>query len=350
MIVVIPTIQLIILPLAANYEVSNIQLAIVNHDHSQATTQFIQKILSSGYFKLKASSDSYDKMFHLLSKDQIDLILEIPNDFDKHLQRGEAQKLLIAVHAINGVKANLGASYLNEIIKDYSSQINLEFLEKNGGRSPQVLQISTSFWYNPLMKYKYFMVPGILAILVTMVGSYMSALNIVKEKEAGTIEQINVSSIRKYQFILGKLIPFWILGIMVFSIGLLVSRIIYGIVPQGNLPTLYLFIAIYLVAVLGLGLLISTFCDTQQQAMFIAFFFVMIFILLGGLFTPIDSMPEWAQFIAYANPVTYLIEVMRMVVLKGSGFADLKRHFLIVGAYAIGFNVLAVLNYRKTIN
>lgn len=178
----------------------------------------------------------------------------------------------------------------------------------------------------------------------------MSALNIVKEKEAGTIEQINVSSIRKYQFILGKLIPFWIIGMMVFSIGLLVSRIVYGIIPQGNLPLLYLFIALYLVAVLGLGLLISTFCDTQQQAMFIAFFFVMIFILLGGLFTPIDSMPEWAQFIAYANPLTYLIEVMRMIVLKGSGSADLKRHFLIIGAYAFGFNLLAVLNYRKTKN
>ena len=191
------------------------------------------------------------------------------------------------------------------------------------------------------------MVPGILAILVTMVGGFLSALNIVKEKEIGTIEQINVTPIREHHFILGKLIPFWVLGNVVFTVGLLVSWIIYGIVPAGNLALLYSFIGVYLLCVLGLGLLVSTFCETQQQAMFIMFFFMMIFILMGGLFTSTDSMPGWAQAVSRANPVTYLIEVMRMIVLKGSRFSDISKHLAIVAAFAVGLNTLAVWNYRK---
>jgi ABC-2 type transport system permease protein len=192
------------------------------------------------------------------------------------------------------------------------------------------------------------MVPGILAILVTMIGGFLSALNIVKEKEVGTIEQINVTPIRKHHFILGKLIPFWVLGNIVFSIGLLISWLIYGIVPVGSLLVLYGFIAVYLLSVLGLGLLISTICETQQQAMFIMFFFMMIFILLGGLFTSTDGMPEWAKLISRLNPVTYLIDVMRMIILKGSGFGDVTRHLIIVTLFAIGLNTWAVFNYKKT--
>lgn len=192
------------------------------------------------------------------------------------------------------------------------------------------------------------MVPGILALLVTMVGGYLSALNIVKEKEVGTIEQLNVSPIKKIHFILGKLIPFWILGNVVFTIGLIISWLVYGIVPLGSLFVLYGFIWLFLLAVLGFGLLISTYSDTQQQAMLIMFFFMMIFILMGGLFTPIDSMPGWAKVIAELNPVTYMIEVMRMVILKGSGWKDITPHIMKISLFAIVLNTWAVLNYRKT--
>lgn len=192
------------------------------------------------------------------------------------------------------------------------------------------------------------MVPGILAILVTMIGGFLTALNIVKEKEVGTIEQINVTPIRKHHFILGKLIPFWILGNVVFTIGLLISWLIYGIITEGNLVVLYTFVSVYLLCVLGLGLLISTYCETQQQAMFIVFFFMMIFILMGGLFTSTDSMPDWAKAVSMANPVTYLIEVMRMVMLKGSQFSDIIRQLVIVALFALLFNSWAILNYKKT--
>lgn len=211
------------------------------------------------------------------------------------------------------------------------------------------IEVTASNWFNPHLNYRLFMVPGILVVLVTMVGAYMCALNIVKEKETGTIEQINVTPIKKYQFVLGKLLPFWIIGIFIFSIGLfVVARWIYGIVPVGSLLLLYGYLLIYLVALLGLGLLISTFANTQQQAMSITFFFIMIFMLMSGLFTAIDSMPRWAYLIARCSPVTYFIEVVRMIVLKGSGFSDLKNHFLIMAGFAVLLNGWAIINYKKT--
>jgi ABC-2 type transport system permease protein len=197
------------------------------------------------------------------------------------------------------------------------------------------------------MNYKYFMVPGILVLLLTMVGANLTAINIVKEKEIGTIEQINVTPVKKYHFILGKLIPFWILGLVVLTLGLLISRVVYGIIPVGGFFTIYVFAAVYLLAVLGLGLLISTYASNQQQAMLISFFLMMIFVLLGGLYTSIDSMPVWAQWITRFNPVSYFIEVMRMVVLKGSTLNDIKMHLLIMTGFAVGLNGWAVFSYRK---
>jgi ABC-2 type transport system permease protein len=197
------------------------------------------------------------------------------------------------------------------------------------------------------MNYKYFMVPGILVILLTMVGANLAAINIVREKEIGTIEQINVTPIQKHIFILGKLIPFWLIGLVVLSIGLLIARLVYGIIPVGSFITIYIFAALFLLAVLGLGLLISTYASTQQQAMLISFFLMMIFILMGGLYTSIESMPEWAQWITRFNPVSYFIEVMRMVVLKGSSLADIKYHILIMSGFAVLLNGWAVFSYKK---
>src|SRR5690606_29435882 len=202
--------------------------------------------------------------------------------------------------------------------------------------------------FNPMLNYQFFMVPGILAILLTMVGGFLTALNIVKEKEVSTIEQINVTPIRKHHFILCKLITFWILGNVVFTFGLFVSWVIYGIFPQGNILAIYGFVCVYLLAVLGFGLLISTYTETQQQAMFIMFFFMMVFILMGGLFTSIDSMPDWAQVISALNPVSYLVEVMRMVMLKGSNWWAIFPHLGAILGFAIVLNGWAIWNYRKT--
>ena len=348
MILVMPAIQLMILPLAADYEVKNINISIVDHDHSAYSQKLISKITASGYFRLTGYNASFKDAFHLIEQDAADLILEIPHGFERTLIREGEQKMFIAVNAINGVKANLGGSYLSSIIKNYNDDIRLELISPTRVIQNPSIEIVSSNWFNNLLNYRVFMVPGILAILVTMIGGFLSSLNIVKEKEVGTIEQINVTPIKKHHFILGKLIPFWILGNIVFSIGLLISWLVYGIVPVGSLIVMYGFIAVYLLCVLGLGLLVSTFCETQQQAMFIMFFFMMIFILLGGLFTSTDSMPEWAKAISKLNPVTYLISVMRMVMLKGSGLIDVLGHLSVVALFAVILNTWAVLNYKKT--
>ncbi len=349
MICVMPVVQLAVLPWAADYEVKNVNLAVTDHDHSTYSQQLINKITASGYFRLTGYNASYKEAMTLIESDAADLILEIPAGFEKNLVRENQQKLFVAVNAINGTKANLGGAYLAEIIKDYNSEIRTELTAGTVSDTPlHVIEVTSSNWFNPMMNYKVYMVPGILAILVTMVGGFLSALNIVKEKEVGTIEQINVTPIKKHHFILGKLIPFWVLGNVVFTLGLIVSWLIYGIVPAGNLIVLYSFISVYLTAVLGFGLLVSTFCDTQQQAMFIMFFFMMLFILLGGLFTSIDSMPDWAKAVTKFNPVRYLIEVMRMVILKGSELKNIIPHLVIVALFAIGLNVLAIINYKKT--
>lgn len=348
MVIVMPIMQLLILPLAANYEVKNINVAVIDNDHSSYSQKLIIKITSSGYFKLTGYCFSFKQAYRLVETDTADLILEIPPGFERNLVRENEQKLFIAVNAINGTKANLGSVYLMNIIQNFNGEIRLQLIQPARFNKQPVIDITSSNWYNPMLNYHVFMVPGILAVLVTMVGGFLTALNIVKEKEVGTIEQINVTPIKKHHFILGKLIPFWILGNVVFTLGLLVARLVYGIVPAGSLFLLYGFIAVYLLAVSGFGLLISTFCESQQQAMFVMFFFIMIFILMGGLFTSIDSMPDWAKTVTKFNPVSYLIEVMRMIILKGSSFRNILPQLGVIAVFAVVFNTWAIINYKKT--
>lgn len=349
MIIAMPIIQLIVMPLAADFEIKNINLSVVDHDHSAYSRKLVSQITASGYFRINDYSESFNASFEEFQTDKSDVLLEIPKDFEKALLTENSANLLLAVNAINGTKATVGSGYLSRIISNFNAEIRQEWMQPSKATLSPTIEVTSRNWFNPFLNYPFFMVPGILVSLVTMVGVYMCALNIVKEKEVGTIEQINVTPIKKYHFILGKLIPFWVIGIFVFSLGLFgVARMVYGIVPVGSTLLLYAFLSLFLIAVLGIGLLISTYSQTQQQAMSLAFFVIMIFILLSGLFTPVDSMPEWAKWIARLNPMTYFIDVMRMVVLKGSGFIDIKTHFAAMIGFAVFFNGWAVLNYRKT--
>ena len=346
---VMPIMQLIVLPLAADYEVKNVNFTVVDHNHSPYSRLMITKIVGSGYFKLVNYADSYSKAMKTIEDNSADLILEIPPHFEKNLIKENSAQLLLAVNAVNGMKGNLGGSYMASILRDFNQDIRLDWITLPRFNNAPLIDIRTSNWYNPTMNYKLFMVPGILVILVTMVGSFLSALNIVKEKEVGTIEQINVTPIKKHHFILGKLIPFWLLGLFVTAIGLVISRLVFGIIPVGSLVLIFFFTAIYLLAVLGIGLLVSNFSDTQQQAMFISFFLIMVFVLMGGLYTSIDGMPQWAKIITKFNPVAYFIEVMRLVVIKGSGLKEIKEHLLAIMGFAIVFNGLAIWTYRKQV-
>lgn len=344
---IMPLLQLLLLPWAADYEIKDIHITVIDHDHSAYSRQLIDRITASGYFLLENYAGSYKAAMEDVEADKADLVLEIPASFERTIVKENEAPLYVAINAINGSKAGLGGAYLQAIIQDYNRELRLKWIQLPRFDPELNIKVVPTNWFNPTMNYKIFMVPGILVVLVTMVGSFLAALNIVKEKEIGTIEQINVTPVKKYQFILGKLIPFWILGLVILTLGLIVSRLAYGILPVGSFVTIYVFAAVYLLAVLGLGLLVSTYTGNQQQAMLISFFLIMIFILLGGLYTSIDSMPYWAQLITKLNPVTYFIEVMRMVVLKGSGLADVSRHIFTMLAFAIVLNGWAILNYRK---
>ncbi len=347
LIFIMPVIQLIVLPWAADYEIKNIKLAVIDHDHSSYSRNLISKITASHYFILTSYDGSFNEALQQIEHDKTDIILEIPAAFEKQLVKENEAKLFMAVNAINGVKAGLGSAYLRSIIQDYNREVRMEWVQFPRFSPETNIETTSSNWFNPLMNYKVFIVPGLLVLLLTMVGANLTAINIVREKEIDTIEQINVTPVKKFHFIIAKLIPFWILGLLVFTIGFAIARFIYGVHPLGSMVAIYIFAAIYLFAVLGLGLLISTYSNTQQQAMLISFFLMMIFVLMGGLYTSIDSMPHWAQVITKFNPVSYFIQVIRMVVLKGSSLADIKYHLLIILGFAIVLNGWAVLNYRK---
>jgi len=348
LIFLMPVIQLVILAHAADFEVKNINLHIVDQDRSQASRQLISKFQASRNFNIVGYSSSSRLAFDEIQRGDADLFMEIPPRFQRDLIRNGKAGIQLSVNAINGVQAGLANAYANAIIQDFNAQIRTEWIKLPPSAVPAGLSIAYSNWFNPEMNYKTFMVPGILVLLVTLIGMFLSGMNIVKEKEIGTIEQINVTPIRKHQFIIGKLLPFWIIALIELSIGLFVGWLVFDIPFVGSLWLIFGFAAIYLLVVLGLGLLVSTFTETQQQAMFVSWFFLIIFILMSGLFTPIESMPQWAQAITRFNPVAYFVDVMRLVLLKGSSLMDIRQHVIVMLAAALAVNVLAVVNYRKT--
>lgn len=348
LIFLMPVIQLVILAHAADFEVKNINLFIVDHDMSQASRQLIGKFQASRNFNIVGYSFSSRQAFDEIQRGEADLFLEMPPHFQRDLVRNNKAGLQLSVNAINGVQAGLANAYANAIIQDFNRQFRTEWATSSGAPALGGLSVTYSNWFNPELNYQTFMVPGILVLLVTLIGMFLSGMNIVKEKEIGTIEQINVTPIRKHQFIIGKLLPFWIIALVELSIGLVVGWLIFDIPFVGSLWLIFGFAALYLLVVLGAGLLVSTITETQQQAMFVSWFFLIIFILMSGLFTPIESMPSWAQAITRFNPVAYFVDVMRMVLLKGSSLMDIRNHVVVMLTAALAVNALAVMNYRKT--
>lgn len=350
MILMMPVMQMILLPLAADFSVKNIALTVVDHDHSSYSQKLISKITSSGHFKLTGYDGSYKQALDDVENDKSDLVLEIPAGFEKDLVRENSQKVYIAINAIEGTKANLGGGYLGSIIAAFNGDIRMKWMDPTKTSPLPTINIVSTNWYNPYMDFHQFIVPAILVMLLTAIGSMQAAFNIVQEKESGTIEQINVTPIKKHIFILGKLIPFLILSIIVFSLGLGIARLFYGVVSIGSYVVLYSALVVYLFAMLGLGLLVSTYSETQQQAMSLSFFFINIFNLMSGFFTSVDSMPAWAQTLVQLFPVSHFIKIVRMVVLKASDFQDIAPKLLAMFLIGLVLNTWAVINYRKTNN
>lgn len=344
----VPIIQMLILVPAITFEIKNIRLAVIDRDMTSESRGLISKLEGSEFFKVTISSFSENEANKLLHHNKCSMILQIPSGFGKDIGTGHAGKLLATINAINASSAQLSWAYFNGVIRDY----NADLIKNNITTTPLAtiprIQITNRYWYNEMLNYKYYMLPGILVILVTAIGFLLAGLNMVREKEIGTIEQINVTPVRKYQFIIAKMVPFLIIGLIDLALGLVIGKLAFNIPFEGSILLMFLGASIFLIAVLGLALFISTFSGTQQQYMFVAFFCMIIFILMSGIFTPYESMPMWAQKFNLINPVAYLMRINRMVMLKGSDIHDISRELYSLGLIAICFSSLAITRYRKT--
>jgi ABC-2 type transport system permease protein len=342
-----PIMMMLLLPNAANMEVKDINVCVVDNDHSPTSERLIQKVGASPYFHITSIAASYPLGIHSIENSVSDVILEIPLHFEKDLEKELCSKVFIAANAVNGTKGGLGSSYLSAVVADFSKELSVKKIQLvNKNPSPTIVT-NSEFAFNSSLDFKRFMVPAIMVQLITILCGFLPALNIVSEKEKGTIEQLNVTPINKFVFILAKLIPYWTVGFIVISVCFALGRFVYGIYPEGSLLTLYFFTAVYILAISGFGLLISNSSSTMQQAMFVMFFLLVILILMSGLFTPVSSMPEWAQYITIFNPLKYFIEVMRMVYLKGSTIVDLTKQLYALFGFMVVLNGFAVLSYHK---
>jgi ABC-2 type transport system permease protein len=344
----VPIVQMLILVPAVTFEIKNVNLCVVDRDMTTESREMVSQLEGSTFFKVRFSTFSEEEANNLLHKGKCDLIIQIPSGFGKETGKGNTGRLMVSVNAINALNAQLSWAYLNGVIRDYNMNIIAENAGSRNFSSIPQIEVTNRYWYNELLNYKFYMLPGILGILVLAIGFILSGLNLVKEKESGTIEQINVTPVKKYHFIIAKMVPFLIIGLIDLAVGLIIGKLTFNIPFEGSIALLFLGSSIFLVAVLGLALFISTFSNTQQQFMFTAFFFMIVFILMSGIFTPLESMPVWAQKVDLINPAAYVMRINRMVMLKGSTFHDISRDIYALTLIAIAFTALAVNRYRKT--
>jgi ABC-2 type transport system permease protein len=340
-----PLVQLIILSSAATFEVKRSSMYVVDRDRTSTSAGLVDRLRASGRFDLVAASVSNEQANESLLRRRADIIVNIPADFEKDLLLHRASNVQLILNAENGAAAGVTHSYAAQIVAAYAREMD-NGVTPRVGQSP-ALDVRTRGWYNPELDYRDYMVPGILVQLVTVIGTLLTAMNIVREKEIGTLDQLSVTPLNRGTFIAAKLIPLWIIALIELALGLIVGRLVFDVPLVGSLGLIFLVAAVYLIAALGTGLLISTLVDTQQQAMFITFFMVMIYLLMSGLFTPVRSMPDWAQWIAAANPVKHVISVMRAIMLKGATIADVLKPLAYLAVFGVAMLGLAVRQYSR---
>ncbi len=352
MIVGYPIMVMLIFPWAINFEVKDIKVSVVDHNNSVYSQRLIQKVDASKYFIINNITSNYNEAMADIEKENADIILEIQPLFDKDIVKNRTAEVMLSANSVNGTRGLLGSAYLSQILNDYSSELRSE-LAQTGMPSRQkmsTISITPQYKFNENLDYKVFMIPALMVMMVTLICGILPALNVVSEKENGTIQQINVTPVSKLQFILAKLIPYWIIGFVILSISFGAVGLLYGIWPAGGFLPLYVSSIVFIIGISGLGLIISNYSDTLQQAMFLAFFFILIIILLSGLFSPIASMPKWAQIVARSNPLSYFMEIMRMIYLKGSSYKGISTPLFYLLGFAVGLNTWAVLSYSKSNN
>lgn len=341
--VMFPLVIILVFPWVATFEIQNISVTVIDNDATATSQRLITKINGSNYFIMKDMVRNYDAALIDIEKSKSDIILAIPKDFEKNILTKKGADVQISANSVNGIKGGIGSGYMNSIVAEFIVEI---FNDRGINITPPI-NISVQNKYNPTLDYKFFMIPALMTMVLIMLCGFLPALNIVSEKEIGTIEQINVTPVSKASFILAKLIPYWLMGFVVLTICFALSWIVYGYTPKGNFLSIYLAAMLFVLVISGIGLIISNYSATMQQAMFVMFFFVMIFMLMSGLFTPVKSMPYWAQNIATFIPPRYFIDIMRSTFLKGSTITDNAINYIALSIFAILINAWAVISYRK---
>ena len=337
LIVVFPIMIMCVIPWVMNMEVKNVKVAVVDNDRSTLSQQLVHTIEASNYFVFTGQQPTYQAAIREIEKTRADIAVVIPHDFSRDLARGGQPQVLIAANAVNGTKGAMGSAYLSQIV---TAHVNPDAAAIQS-------RVSTLFLYNKHLNFKLFMIPALFAIVMMLMTGFLPTLNVVGEKEAGTIEQINVTPVSKWSFILAKLIPYWIIAVFVITVCLLLAWAVYGITSAGPLWLIYLLALSLALFWSSFGLIISNYSDTMQQAIFVMWFFVVMMLLLSGLFTPSRSMPSWAYATTYVNPMSYFIDAVRTVFIRGGGLASIWHQLLALLGIGSVMATWAILSYKK---
>ncbi len=341
--VAMPIIQLLILSSAATFEVKTAYISVVDRDRSDVSRGLVTRLQASGRFVVVDASPSMQRAGDAMLDGAVGMILSIPADFGRNVVRDRAATVQLVLNAENGAAAGVTQAYAMQIIRAYAAELSLAQAATPGG----VIDIQVRGWYNPTLEYRDYMVPGILVMLVTIIGAMLTAMNIVREKEIGTLEQLAVTPLPRATFVAGKLIPLWIIAMLELGFGLIVAKLVFDVPMEGSLLLIFFAGAIYLLTALGAGLFVSTVARTQQQAMFVTYFILFVYLLMSGLFTPVRSMPDWAQWLAEINPLKHFVLLMRAVLLKGAGFTDVIRPIAMLAVLGSVALTLALRQYGR---
>lgn len=340
-IIAMPIVVMLVLPLVANLDVKNVNVAVVDNDRSQLSRRMIADIDASEYLSVMTVAGSHEEAMKAIENGTADVLFTIPADYSRFIETGNAV-VDIEANGVNATKGMLGARYVSQSVAGTLKQLQIA-----SGRKIDYPDLSVINRYNPTLNFRNYMIPALMVTLLIIICGFLPALNLVSEKETGTIEAMNVTPVSRFVFVLSKLIPFWIIGLIVVTVGMLIGRLVYGLSPAGNIGAIYLATILFSLVMSGLGVTIANRSSTMLQSIFVMFAFIMIFQLMSGLFTPIRSMPDWAQCITYAIPPRYFIEIMRSVYLKGSTIADLRFQYAILAAFAAFTCVLSAITYSK---
>jgi len=349
LILIAPVVQLTFLGFAANLDVRLVRTIIFDQDKSITSRNFIERFTSSGYFRIEKYVNGYDEITDEIDRGDAILALIIPNDFEKNIYSQRTASVQAIFNGSDGNSAGIVAGYSQNIVSAFSQKIILDFLNRSGQNISTVPLISsdTRIWYNPELKTRNFMVPGIVGLLLSLITLILTSLAVVKENEIGTMEQLIVTPLKPYQILIGKLVPFVILSFTAVIIILASMWFIFGIPVKGELWFLFLSSLFYILSTLGLGLFVSTISKTQQQAMMISIFGVMMpMIFLSGFAFPIENMPRPIQFISYVIPLRYFNDIIRGVIIKGLGFSDLWFNALLLLLMGVTILFLSSRRFR----